>query len=79
MSDFVLVDVNIQLLEVLPSNPGRLMRRARYPFDGMVFDFRLIDPENRLREHLFAFQVLYSQDEESLIIAKAGYERRDGI
>ena len=79
LSDFVFVEVYLRLREDLPSNPPRLMRRATSPFDGMVYEFELIDPENRLCQHLFTFQVVYSQDEETLIIAKAGHERRDGI
>ena len=79
LSDPVLVDVYLYLREVLPLDPPRFLRRARQPFDGMLFEFELIDSENRLRQHYFVFQVLYSQDEQSLIIAKGGYERRDGI
>lgn len=79
LSDSVLVDVYLYLREILPLDPAKFLRRAKQPFDGMLFEFNVIDPDNRLRQHFFVFQILYSQDEENLIVAKAGYERRDGI
>jgi hypothetical protein len=63
LSDPVLVDVHLFLRELLPTDPSGFLRRARRPFDGMVFEFSFIDPENRLREYEFTFLVLYSQDE----------------
>jgi hypothetical protein len=79
LSDFVLVDVYLYLQDILPTDPKGFLRRAREPFDGLLFEFSLIDPENRLREHAFTFLVVYGQDEETLIIAKGGYQRRDGV
>lgn len=79
LPDDVLVDVYLCLKETLPASPGLLLRRAKRPFDGMQLEFSLIDPQNRLREHSFVFLAVYSQDEETLIIAQAGYERREGI
>jgi len=55
LSDFVLVDVYLYLNEVLPTDPLGLLRRTRHPFDGMVYEFNFIDPENRLCEHFFVF------------------------
>ncbi len=45
----------------------------------MICEFSVIDPENRLRQHIFVFQVVYSQDEQTLIIANGGYWRREGF
>jgi hypothetical protein len=79
LSDYVLVDVYLFLNEVLASDPMRFLRRVPRPFDGMVYEFSLIDPENRLRQHFFVFQVVYAQDEQSLIIANGAYLRSDGM
>ncbi len=49
------------------------------PFDGLCYRFNLIDPENRLRLPTFLFLVRYSQDEESLIVVRGGYERTEGM
>jgi hypothetical protein len=79
LSNFVLVDVYLMLHEVLSSQPAAFLRRAEFPFDGMLFEFNLVDPENRLRQHEFVFLVTYGQDEQTLQIAKGGYVRRDGV
>jgi hypothetical protein len=79
LSDFVLVDGYLYLNEVLPTDPKAFLRRARQPFDGLLYEFSFIDPENRLRQHLFVFLIVYSQDEETLIVANGAYLRRDGI
>ena len=63
LSDSVLVNVYMYLNEVLPTDPSALIRRTGHPFDGMVFEFNFIDPENRLCEHFFVFHVVYSQDD----------------
>ncbi len=49
--------------------------RGERPFDGMMLAFDIVDPFNRLAVHRFAFQVVYSMDEESLFIDAAGHER----
>jgi hypothetical protein len=79
LSDSVLVDVYLYLNEVLPADPPTFLRRTRQPFDGMVYEFNFIDSDNRLCEHFFVFQVVYAQDEQTLIIANGAYIRRDGI
>jgi hypothetical protein len=79
LSDPVLVEVYLRLREVLPLDPLACLRRVVKPFDGMVYEFSFVDPENRFREHFFVFLVVYGQDEESLIVASGGYFRRDGI
>ncbi len=79
LPDHALVEVYLRLREVLPENPAQHLRRLSTPFDGMVYQFSFVDPDNRLCEHAFVFLVVYSQDEETLIIANGGYWRRVGM
>ena len=79
LSDTMLVEVQLRLRQDLREDPARSLIRLREPFDGMCYLFSMIDPENRLREHLFAFQVLYHSDEERIVVARGGYQRRDGL
>ena len=79
LSDYVLVDVYLRLRELLPADPLRNLMRVADPFDGMVYRFELIDPENRFREYVFFFLVVYGQDEETLCVVNAGYLRSEGI
>lgn len=76
--DYLLVDVYLRL-ERLRDNPALLLHRASSPFDGMLYEFSLIDPKDRLTEHIFVFLVVYSQDEQTLIVANGGYWRRAGM
>jgi len=76
LPDDTLVDVYLRLNETMPQTAPGCLVRVKKPFDGMVYLFTLIDPQNRLCEHLFAFQVLYSQDEETLVVAKGFHLRR---
>src|ERR1700724_2671156 len=78
LSDSILVDVYLWLNDRLPLDPLHSLRRVENPFEGMVFEFSLIDPDNRWREHFFTFHVLYGQDEQTLLIDQCGYVRRDG-
>lgn len=75
LSDTMLVEVYLRLNAI---DPSRLVR-ANDPFDGMVFEFSMVDPENRLCEHVFAFQVVFSQDEQALIVVKGGHARQIGL
>ena len=77
LSDFLLVEVYLRLRQDLADQPARVLRRQRRPFDGMCYTFSMVDPENRLREHLFVFHVLYSQDEDRIFVARGRYRRRD--
>ena len=76
--DFLLVDIELRVRDPC-QDPARLLRRAELPFEGMVLEFAIIDPLDRMIEHRFAFLVLYSQDEQTLIVANAGYTRRMGL
>jgi hypothetical protein len=78
LPDTILVEVHLRLREELAQSPTMHLVRRDRPFDGMVYAFSLVDPERRLCEHTFAFKVVYSQDEEYLIISNGAYLRRDG-
>lgn len=79
LPDSILVEVYLRLSEHLPQEPHNVLTRARQPFDGMVYHCRMIDPDNRLCEHFFAFHVIYSQDEETLFVSRCGHVRAFGI
>jgi hypothetical protein len=55
------------------------MVRVRRPFDGMVYSFGMIDPENRLVEYLSVFHIAYAQDEQTLIVLNGGCRRTFGL
>src|SRR5438067_683475 len=66
LSDFLLVEVHLRINESLPAGaPGNLVR-ATEPFDGMVYFFEMVDPQNRLANHVFVFHVLFAMDEQTL-------------
>jgi len=73
LPDSVFVEVILRLEQRLKQDPQELLWRARKPFDGMNYGFLMVDPTNRFREFLFIFQVMYSQDEEELLIVNCGY------
>ncbi len=58
--------------------PGNLVRLTD-PFDGMCCRFYLIDPQNRMMQHQFTFQVLFGMDEETLFVVNAAYLRGIGF
>jgi hypothetical protein len=76
--DYLLVDINLKLRTVC-ENPTAHLKFDPDLYDGMSYSFSLVDPQNRLCEHRFVFQFVYSQDEQTLIVANAGYTRRIGI
>jgi hypothetical protein len=69
----VLVDVYLQLNEVLPSGPQQRLLPNSEERGGMLFYFSMVDPENRFRQHSFAFRVFYGQDEQTLLVASGVY------
>jgi hypothetical protein len=79
LPDPVLVEVHLRLRHELAESPNSVLVRMKVPFDGMGYGFSMIDPENRLCQHLFLFQVFYGQDEESLHVVRAGYRKRVGL
>ena len=75
LPDAVLVEMHLRA-HALAHRPADRLSRLTVPFDGMVYAFEFIDPNNRICEHLFAFRVAYSQDEEVLHIVQGRYVRR---
>jgi len=73
----MLTEAYLRLQGELAENPAQSLVRTGQPFDGLCFLFSMVDPENRLREHFFAFHVVYSQDEERIIIVRGDYRRQD--
>ena len=65
-------------VELLSHNPAELLVRTKHPIDGMTYFVEFIDPENRLCVHTFSFHVIYSQDEETIYIARGTHLRRIG-
>jgi hypothetical protein len=79
LPDFLLVEINLRLRRDLAENPAASLVRLDTPFEGMCYPLSLIDPDNRLRQHGFLFHVVYSQDEETITVARGGYQRRDSL
>jgi hypothetical protein len=79
LSDFLFTEVHLRLRETLRALAPRCLVRTREPFDGLCYPFSVVDPENRLREHLFVFQVVFTQDEMGLIVTQAGHMMRTGL
>ena len=78
LPDFLLVEAYLRLTEDLKENPAQRLVRAETPFDGMVFYFSCVDPDNRFTEHHCYFQVMYAQDETTLLVVNFGYRRSTG-
>jgi len=68
-----------RLREQLAVDPIRHLIRAISPWGEPLnlFAFTVPDADNPDRTHMFQFHVLYGNDEESLIVADVGYQRRD--
>lgn len=79
LPDFLLVEIHLRLREQLAQSPTTHLHRVRQPYDGMVYEFSLVDSQNRLCEHVCTFLVVYDQDEQTLIVTNAGYRRQIGI
>jgi hypothetical protein len=80
LPDDILVDVWMRLRDLVEeSQPLSRLRRDREQSDGLVYRFRLYDPHNRLRSYLFSFDVVYTQDEESLIVENGSMLLSDGF
>jgi hypothetical protein len=72
--EFLVVDFLLRIDE-LKSEPYRLLRSSELPPDGILYDFLIVDPVNRMCQHYFALTVLYGQDEQTLICQHGGYWR----
>jgi hypothetical protein len=73
--DGLLADAYL-FLEDVKADPFSFLLRLTKPFNGFVALFRQIDPSNRLREHRLYFHVVYSQDEEELMVVNVVYVQR---
>ncbi len=80
LSDSVRVEAHLRLNDRLPRSPATLLVRdpSLFEGEGMTYQFDLIDPENRLLEHRFAFQVFYHADEQTLIVHRGIHVARTG-
>jgi len=74
LSDFMLVEVYLQLRESLASDPGRLLFRDP-PRPGSFFVFDARDPGDPNFQQIFMFRVYFDQDEKHLNIVNGSYWR----
>ena len=79
LSDAVLVDVYIRLREELAAEPHTHLRRMSSPFDGLVYQLVVEDPERPRRVHFLFFHVLYGRDEQTLFVNDVKYIRTDNL
>lgn len=83
LPDFLLVEAHMRLREELAREPRNLLRRTTQrvgsPFDGLIYSFSLVDPQDRLVEHFLTFQVVYGQDEQTLVVTNFAYAKLAGI
>ena len=81
LSDFLWVEVELRLNEQLPQSPTShlYLDRTLFEGEGMIYEFRLIDPENRLRVHNFLFQIFYRSDEQTLIVRRGAHVTATGF
>ncbi len=75
LPDAVLVEVHLRLRERLVQQPALQLVSGDGPDRGMFYTFAMIDPDNRLCVHQFAFQVFYETDEETLSVTSGVYQR----
>jgi hypothetical protein len=78
LRDELLVEIYLRLQQS-EANPAEHLIRLKHPFDGMNFAYSLVDPKDRLTEYVFNFGIRYSQDEQSLHVVFAGFQRRSGF
>jgi hypothetical protein len=81
VGDLLIVDVHLRLNQELPRSPKTHLRRDVSPFsgEGMVYEFDLIDPQNRMRVHQFLFQVFYAPDEQTLLVTRGAHRIAEGF
>jgi hypothetical protein len=79
LPDPVLVEVYLRLKEDLAEQPTRVMVPSTEPGGGMLFPLSVIDPDNRLCEHTFAFRVYYGTDEATLRVTSGLYRKQVGF
>ena len=77
LADAALVEVYERLRD-LQNDPAASLIQIRDSFEGMGHLVQFIDPDNRICVHTFLFQILYSQDEERLLVPRVVHSRRIG-
>jgi hypothetical protein len=81
LSDSLLVDVHLRLNDELPRSPTTFLsiEPGWFGGEGMVYGFTLIDPDNRMLDHAFRFQVFYHPDEQILLVARGAHVTAEGM
>ncbi len=76
LADFLVVDIAMRLhKDWLGTDPAQYLVPSDDLRGGMIYRFSVVDPTNRLAEHIFVFRVLYGQDEQTLWVIEGGYYR----
>src|SRR4051812_44443691 len=76
LPDPVTVDVYLHLREDLAQQPTQRLERTTHSFDGMTYLFMVADRSNRDYAYIFAFQVKYGTNEETLWVVRGVYDRQ---
>jgi hypothetical protein len=79
LPDPILVEVYLRLNVDLTEKPTRVLFSSDEAGGGMVFPFSVIDPDNRLCKHTFAFRVYYATDEITLRVTSGLYRKQVGF
>jgi hypothetical protein len=81
LPDSILVDVHLRLNADLSRSPTSVLYRDPTQFEGEGMNYRLvlIDPANRLLEHIFLFQVFYHADEQTLLVTRGTHITATGL
>jgi hypothetical protein len=79
LPDAILVEVHLQISGRLSNDPAASLVRMLDLFDGLVFPFEMIDPDNRLSVHRIFFHVCYSMDEGTIILLDCAYQHTIGL
>lgn len=77
LPDFLLIEAELRLRNDLTILPAQRLIRVQQPFEGVVYGFDLIDPDNRLCQHALIFWIMYGQDEETLHVVNVAYYRHN--
>lgn len=73
LPDKIHFELYFYLTRVLPADIDHNLIRTTKPFDGMVAQCCRPDPYVKGRDHYFTFLVYFSQDEETLAVARGDY------
>jgi hypothetical protein len=77
LPDHLLVEVYLRLRDDLSRHPADSLIRLHDLVDRLMYSFSIRDLSNRTFDYIFVFQVVYGQDEESIVILDAHYERTE--